>query len=234
VIRINLLPPEILEKRQEEQNWRWVVLGGLVLLVLLVMLYLIAFVQVTAKEANVAEVEQQAANIQAAAAQVEIFKQQEDDLLVRQGIVDKALIGRVDWAKLLYEVSLILPSDMYLSRLQGTEDDPLTQTAAGTTTGEDLNESVVTLTGQALDSPTDAPDLGYKSVAKLLVRMAELEQLQRVWLDSAEKVSGDLGMTGNASPKILFIARAKTPETKSKTQQIPTTAAAGAPAPPAP
>ncbi len=232
MIRINLLPPEILEKRKEEQNWRWVVLGALAMLVILVGLFLIAFVQVSSKEAEVAEVEQQAANVQAAAEQVKIFKEQEDDLAVRQGIVDKALVGQVDWAKLLYELSLILPTDMYLQRLQANEDDPLTQSAGGAVEGEETNESQITLTGEALDSPSDSPDLGYKSVAKLLVRMAELEQLERVWLDSAEKSTGE-GEAGSPQALILFIARAKTPETKTKAQaSSPAPAAAAAPAPP--
>ena len=41
--------------------------------------------------------------------------------------------------------------------------------------------------GRALDEARTFPTVDFKPVAKLLVRMADLEQLQNVWLTSSEK-----------------------------------------------
>ena len=43
------------------------------------------------------------------------------------------------------------------------------------------------LTGWAVDSPDDSPDVGHKTMAKMLVRLADLEQLMNVWLTSSAK-----------------------------------------------
>jgi len=73
-------------------------------------------------------------------------------------------------------------------------------------------DSIVTLAGQAIDEPEDSPNNGYKSIAKLLVRLTELEQLDSVWLSSTS-VDTALGTDGTA-PMITWAVSARlTPST---------------------
>lgn len=241
MIRINLLPPEILEKRKDEARWRWVLLGGVVAFAVLLVFFTVMYFQVTVKQGEVAATEQEVQTLQQQADQVKIFKEQEDALSQRRKIVAKATLGRVDWARLLYEVSLVMPPDIWLTNITGVEDDPLTSTPAGQVADQSAptNESNVTLTGIAIDADV-LPDLGFKSIAKFLVRLSELEQLQRVWLTSATKhpldeVESTAGeQTQNTDefrtpPNIDFAIEAQMPEIQQPAEED----AASVAAPPA-
>jgi hypothetical protein len=46
----------------------------------------------------------------------------------------------------------------------------------------------LSITGYAVDTPNDTPDVGHKSIAKTLVRLADLDQLSDVWLTTSSKV----------------------------------------------
>jgi Tfp pilus assembly protein PilN len=83
--------------------------------------------------------------------------------------VARALAGRRDWARLFDELSLVLPSDLWAEAMFSSETDG------------------ITIQGWAIDAPNDTPDAGHKSIAKMLVRLADLEQLQDVWLTNSVK-----------------------------------------------
>jgi hypothetical protein len=176
VIRINLLPPEIAQKRKDEQRWRWVAFGGIAAVIALGLVFSALQLQVAAKQYEVASVQQQADALQQKADKFKIFQEKRADLENRRRIAAGALAGRTDWSKVLSEVCLVLPSDIYLLRIGATEPR-----VTPPTTGK------VSLDGNALDYPNDVPDLGYKSVAKLLVRLAELDQIENVWLTFSSK-----------------------------------------------
>jgi Tfp pilus assembly protein PilN len=83
--------------------------------------------------------------------------------------VARALAGRRDWARLFDELSLVLPSDLWAEAMFSSEADG------------------ISIQGWAIDAPNDTPDAGHKSIAKMLVRLADLEQLQDVWLTNSVK-----------------------------------------------
>jgi Tfp pilus assembly protein PilN len=167
--RVNLLPPEVLEKRQSERRIVWVVAGALVLAVVLAGIWGIGSYMESAKRDELAAIQQQTAAIQAQADQLAVFEQRASEMEERKATVLAALGGRVDWAKLLDELSLVLPSDLWVQ----------------TMTLSEVNG--VSMSGYAVDSPTDIPDSGHKAIAKGLVRIADLEGLHDVWLGSSTK-----------------------------------------------
>ena len=193
MIRINLLPPEIIQKRKDEQYWRWLALGAVLVFVVLAGVFLLMQIQVSVKAEEVARIRQQAAEKSAEAERFKIFQVKEADLANRQAIANVAVGGRVDWSRLYSELALILPTDIYILRVSTTEPKGGTVPAPGK----------VTMDGKAIDYPQDVPDLGYKSVAKLLVRIADLSQLDSVWLSSSAKqpVASE---TSTATPYITF------------------------------
>jgi len=169
MMRVNLLPPEILERRRAEKRIGWVVLAAIAVALILAGVWGFAQFRLQAKQDELAAVQQQAQAIQAQADQLAIFEERAAELETRRATLVYALGTRVDWAKLLDELSLVLPSDMWIQTL-----------AVDELTG-------LSMSGYAIDTPDDAPDTGHKTIAKALVRLAELDDLSDVWLSSSTK-----------------------------------------------
>jgi Tfp pilus assembly protein PilN len=230
VIRINLLPPEIGQKRKDEERWRWVILGAIVTVVLLAGVFAVLQFQVSQKQSEVAAVKQQAESLKQSATRFQVFQDKQAELANRQTVAGTALAGRMDWAKVCGEIGLILPADLFLMRIGATEPK-------AAVTGSQPAPAVagkLTMDGKALDFPEDAPDLGFKSVAKLLVRLAGLDGVGNVWLTQSAKpafVVGTEGSTVSAStdPYVTFGVSADL-----STPPSANASATGVPAPPKP
>jgi Tfp pilus assembly protein PilN len=180
VIHINLIPPEILQARRDERRWRWVWLGGGILAVVVALFWAATYLQVVSATGDVQSTQQEAASLQAQTSRFDVFQQEESDLAVRQASVSAAGAGRVDWTTVLYDVGLVLPTDIYLTTFTGVDNAQSGATGA----------SVVTMAGEAIYDPDDTPLNGYKSIAKMLVRLTDLPELDSVWLTSATLGTG--------------------------------------------
>lgn len=170
MMRVNLLPPEMLERRKSEKRFGWVIIGAVFVAVVLAGVWGFAYLRLQAKQDELASLQQQVQSTQAQADQLAIFEARAVELESRRATAALAMAGRIDWAKLMNEISLVLPSDLWVQTL---------------TLGE---EAGVSMTGYAVDPPTDSPDVGHKAIAKALVRLAELDDLYDVWLINSAKV----------------------------------------------
>lgn len=175
MIRINLIPPEILQARKDEALFKWVWLGGAVVSVVLVLFWGVMFLQVMSSTSEVAGIQAQANQLQAQTSRFSVFQAKESELNVRRDAVAAATKGRIDWTRMLNELGLVLPSDVYLTSLTGNDN------AGGG------GDSIITLAGKAADKQNDSPDNGYKSIARMLVRLADMQQLDSVWLTNMSK-----------------------------------------------
>jgi len=164
MIRVNLLPREILEKRRFERGIWYVGAGLLIGLAVVLVIFGINAWRIASRNALLQQSEETASQLRNQAEAYRIFEEKEDVLSQRKAAADVALASRVDWGRLTNELSLILPSDVWLYELLCDEDE-----------GTDLR-------GYAVDAPTDVPDLGHKSIAKTMIRLADLEQIDAVWL----------------------------------------------------
>ena len=205
--RINLLPPEITQKRKDERSWTYVIAAILALFVLVAGIWFVMLIQVVSKESEVAGVQQQADALSGQVTRFSIFQQKQDDKNRRQQVVDSVLRSRTDWGEVLYELSLIMPPDIYLTKFSG---------AAG-----DLSDVFPTmaLEGDAANIVDIGTNSGYDSVAKLLVRLTDLPDVSNVWLASAEKQSPVAPPGSELGPDafIKFIINAQVTPPKSST-----------------
>ncbi len=183
MIRVNLLPPEILEKRKAERRLAYMVAALVLVSLVLAGVWVFAFTRANAKQRDLEAKQQELQQVTAQAASLEIFEVQQAELARRRSVAQLALDARQNWAKLFDEISLVLPSDMWVSVLAATA------------------ESKLQIDGFSVDA-TDTPDYGHKTVAKLLVRLAELEQLADVWLSSSVKTEVE------AQPALQFTVTA--------------------------
>jgi Tfp pilus assembly protein PilN len=168
MMRINLLPPEILERRKAEKRIAWVILAAVLVAVALAAVWGFAYFRLQGKQDELAAMQQQVESTNAQAAQLAIFEERAAELETRRATAEFALQGRRNWARLLNELSLVLPTDVWLTTLSATEQ-------------------TVDIQGMAIDSADDSPDAGHKSMAKVLLRLADLDQLSNVWLMNSVK-----------------------------------------------
>lgn len=168
-MRINLLPREILEQRRAEKRVGWVAAGALAVAVVLGAVWLYGDFRLNEKQNELAAIEQQMQAIQAQADQLAVFEMRASELEERRQIARSALAGRLDTARLLEEVSLVLPTDLWVETM-------LLDETAG-----------LSIAGYAVDSTEDAPYVGHKAIAKGLVRLADLDTLSDVWLTNSTK-----------------------------------------------
>lgn len=225
--KINLLPPEKVKARRgpAQSSYLWlVILLPVLVLVVIVLLYFSASSKVSQKKEALKNAQTELADWQAKNAALQTYKTRQDQITQLESSVVTALQGRVYWARILNNVAITMPSDIWLSSLAGVSGE---SSAAGN----------VTFAGYALQCPNRNlghfygyfPD--YRPIANWLERMATITEFQKVWLSTAtptrqgvnvvQTASGDL--TG--SPVIQFDSVA--------TLDMETAAIGGAPVAPA-
>ena len=167
MVRINLLPPEVLEKRRFEKWYGVVFLVFAVLLGIILLVYGYFWLGGAQKNGDLQLLQEQSSKLQEQADAFGIFEQKEADLAKRQAVATTALANRVSMGRVGEEVSLVLPDEVWLQQLSISEVDGLT------------------VTGYTPYSSSHSMDVSYKSVAKTMVRLNELDDVSDVWLTNA-------------------------------------------------
>lgn len=167
MVRINLLPRELQERRKYERFYPLVFLVGGVALLLVVAAWGLAAYQVTQRNSDLQQAQETASQLRNQAEAFSVFERKEGELQARKDTAVSALAGRVNWARIATEVSMVLPDEVWIDQFTGNE-----------TAGLSLNAN----------TPNDSPgglDDGYKSIAKVLVRLNALDSIDDVWLENA-------------------------------------------------
>jgi len=196
MVRINLLPPEVLERRRYEKWYGYVFIVFAVLLVLILIVYGFFWFGGAQKIGDLQLLQEQSQKLQAQADAFGIFEQKEQDFAKRQAVASAALSGRINMGLMGEEVSLVLPDEVWLSQLTVHQTDGLV------------------LAGYTPYSSSHSMDVSYKSVAKTLVRLNELEGVSDVWLTNAAigKFTGFAvveGSTEESAPIVTLSVKGK-------------------------
>jgi Tfp pilus assembly protein PilN len=172
VTHINLLPPEIREKRAAERRILVMIASGVAVLMVLLGVYVFLGILVGQEQGILASLENQNARTEQAIKEYQVFETQRLEVETKKKTVSDAIKGEIPWFKLLNELSLVIPSDVWLTGFTGHEVDG------------------VQIQAQAVDSASDSPDGGHKPVAKWMVRLSEIPMLTEIWLASSAKGEG--------------------------------------------
>ena len=179
MLRINLLPREVLERRRYEGWYRWVFIIAIGLVLIVLAVWVLLMFEASAKTSQLQSAQESTTQYSTTAAQLAIFENKEQELLKRQQVAQKALAGRINMGVLASEISLVLPDEVWLDLLS-------------------INESTgIAMTANTPRSASESMDVAYKSVAKTLVRLNELPGVIDVWLTTATNgVWGKYAVTG--------------------------------------
>jgi len=167
MLRINLLPREVLERRRWEKWYQYAFFAFFVVLVLALLAAAWLWLMAQTKQDELQGLKEQSQKFQAQANAYSVFEKKQQELVEREATVSTALADRVNMGRLADDISLILPEEVWLSAL---------------TVGQDTGLS---LDGFTPLSSSKSSDVGYKSVAKTLVRLDSLSDLEQVWLAAA-------------------------------------------------
>lgn len=167
MVRINLLPPEIIEKRKYDRFLPYIFVAAAILVGVIVVVWGMMQFFVSQRTASLQQTQESTRELTEQAQALAVFDQREAEAAARQKAAQDALAGRVNIGRLAEELSLVLPDEVWLDSLLISES-----------TGIQFKANTPEPDNQTMDE-------GYKSVAATLVRVNSLEQTYDVWLSSA-------------------------------------------------
>jgi len=196
--RINLIPPEKKKEKRRRPGapggpplaWLLFILPVIVV-ILMVMLYLSASSKVKNQQTALKEKQTELADWQAKNAQLSKYAARQQEIASTEGVVVNALRGRIYWARILNEIAIMMPKDIWLISLNGTSS----QGTSGTVTFEGYALQCPNRLFKGLASEAGEDEWGnqpwpylpdYRPIAGWLERMAQILEFQRVWLSSAQ------------------------------------------------
>jgi Tfp pilus assembly protein PilN len=205
VVRINLLPAEILERRKYERFYPYIFVAGAIALAFVLVTWLGLQFLVGQRVEQLQQTDEAINQLNAQAAALSIFEEQQQSLVGRQEVASKALASRCDMGKMLEEMSLVLPDSLWIEEITCNEADGLV------------------IKGYSPDALEVEIDESYKSIAAGLVRLNSLPDLYDVWLKSASSKSDFRDFQGDesdgTSKVVQFEATAKIKKPVSGAQQ---------------
>ncbi len=168
MVRINLLPAEILERRKYERWYPAVIIPGVIMLLVVVAVWGVLSYIASTRSQELQTIEERTRSLQAQADSYSIFEEQEDALKQREQVATAAVAGRINMGGLAEELSVVLPEEIFLRILNASETEGLLLDGCAPRGG-----------GASMAS-------SFKSTAAALVRLNALDSLYDVWLTSAE------------------------------------------------
>ncbi|MEX2196459.1 MAG: PilN domain-containing protein [Thermoleophilaceae bacterium] len=182
---VNLLPAS---RRTQDGGSRpgsaYVVLGVLGALLVAVVMYVLTANGLTGKQDELATAQAETQAAQQRAAALGSFGDFASIKQTREATVSQLAQARLDWERLVRELSRVLPDDVYVSTLDASAGGAADAAAAAAgATGPTLG-----LTGCAPSNP---------DVATLMVRLRKLHRANEVALTSSARGQGEAGECGD-------------------------------------
>ncbi len=121
MIRINLLPPEIAEKKKQKSQTQLIIAG-----VVLILVILIGVIVKQSRRLSVVEKEFNEVNIalqkeSETVAKVQLLQQKKADLDKRMSVIKKLVKGQFFWVEILDEISQRLPQNVWLGSFTSSD-----------------------------------------------------------------------------------------------------------------
>lgn len=200
---VNLIPPE--QRRGDHAQLRtgpllYVVLGALALLLLGVTLLVLTNNQIAESKAEVATLEREDAAAQTKAKRLAAYVQFRTLAEQRIATVKSLADSRFDWERVMRELALVLPRNVWLTDLEATATPDSSVSGEGGSSGSALRAAAK---GPALTMSGCAG--GQEAVAGFVTALEDIDGVTRVGVESSQ-LSGILGGGGGGCEAIGPVA----------------------------
>lgn len=196
---VNLIPAE--ERRGDQARSRTGPLAYVLVGVLFAMLAGVAALvltsnQISDRQAELSQLKVESAAAEARAQQLSAYTKFHQVSLQRTSTIASLADSRFDWERVIRELSLVLPSDVWLTGLTGTASPAVTVDGSTTITTR------ASVPGPALELVGCAP--GQDSVARFVTALHEIDGVTRVGVNksalpaSGTTTGGDTGSAGSS------------------------------------
>jgi Tfp pilus assembly protein PilN len=178
-MRINLLPPEIRQRQRTKRQTAAVVAAGVVILAGIAALFFLQMLRLTGVRNDLEDQQAQNATLQGQINDLRRFDELQREVEASRTMLTSLMSNEILWSGILRDVSLIIPSDVWLSSIQAQT----TETTGGATTGPAAGPSSglvgnISFSGYSLD---------HRAVALWLARLEDVRGFANPWLSSAQK-----------------------------------------------
>ena len=189
---INLLPRDVIDKRQAE---KYLVLGFFIIaafVALLVFVYGVNYVRIAGRQGEVDNLVQENGRYAAAIGQDNKFEDRKALVDQRRQLLDRVSVNEFAWSRFLNNISLVVPSDVWIRSIKGDQEK-------------------VAFEGSAPSTEETTTQMGHTAVAKWLVHLGEISSLKEVWLDSSDKVEDKTSPTPQVDFKTTALIKGYLP-----------------------
>ena len=188
-MRINLLPPEILERHRARRRTLVVIAAGLVLLAFIGVFYIVERMRLGEVQDEVQAQEDQNALLQGEIAELQDIEALRQEAEATRVLLNQLLSDRVLWSGVLRDVSLVIPGRVWLNGMTGQlgTAGEATTTAPATTTTTVTDEAGAP--GGAVIGQISFTGFGFehRDVALWLSRLEDVRGFLNPWLSSSTK-----------------------------------------------
>jgi type IV pilus assembly protein PilN len=175
--RINLLPPEREQRRRARQTTTTIVAAGVALVVLLALVFVAEIIRLHGQTNALQAQQAKNAELQSEIAQLSQFQQLDTQLQQKTALLKNITQDEVRWSIVLADVSLVIPSDTWLTNFTATQaTTSATQSGAGAQTSPAIG--TIQLTGTTFS---------HLDVAKWLTRLAGVDAFTNPYLSLSSK-----------------------------------------------
>ncbi|MDD5447911.1 MAG: hypothetical protein PHO53_01915 [Actinomycetota bacterium] len=180
--RINLLPPEKIKERKAVSERAYMILAialPVIVLAIVVIMFISASSEVSKKEEALQTAKDELSEWQSKNQELAQYKQRQEAIAKQEKRVISVLEGRIYWARILNNIAIMCPSDIWLTSLSASS--------------EEGGSGRVTFSGYALQTPGKTyatsgtyphyPD--YLPIAAWIERMSQIAEFESIWVSSA-------------------------------------------------
>jgi Tfp pilus assembly protein PilN len=190
--RIDLIPPEVVEKHQSRRIIMVMVVVFAAIFGIALAVYLITLAQALMATNRVDIIKQENVTVQGYTQKLKPYQDRKKALDERQLIIDKMTADQVKWSGILNDISMVVPNDIWLRGIKIDMTEILAAKDATSAAKVVAPKPPITIVGYAFN---------HAAVARWLVHLNEVNQFRGVWLDYAteQTLSADSKSTAGTS-----------------------------------
>lgn len=130
--QINLLPSDIAERRRGRQIMALLAAGGLVLIAILALVYVVQAARLSGERGKLETQERNNANVERQIRALQDFADDQAQLRTKQQLLTQLTTNEVRWSLILNNISLAIPSEVWLTTFSGSVQPPAAGPLAAT------------------------------------------------------------------------------------------------------